>query len=79
MEHALDLRVENPVTNAAVGLVGRLLRLSPVYLHLIDEAVGILLGALLGLLALEGEVILERLCIPRLVGMYDVRLPVVLN
>jgi hypothetical protein len=64
LRYVLNLRVEDPVPDAAVGLVGGVLRLSPVHLHLLHQAIRILLSALLSLVTLEGKVILECLGVP---------------
>ena len=71
------LRVEDPVLDAAVGLVGRVLSLVPVSLDLLGEALRVLLGALLRLLAASGQVVGEGLGIPRCVGVDDLVVPVV--
>jgi hypothetical protein len=71
--------VKDPVTDATVCLVGRLFGLGPVVLHLLSEAVGVLLAALLGLLALEAQVVLQRLGVPAVVGRHDLVVPVVLD
>jgi hypothetical protein len=46
---------------------------------LLSEALGILLSALLRLLALEGQVVLERLGVPAGVGSHDLVVPVGLD
>lgn len=73
------VRIEDPVLDATIGLVRRVLSLSPVDLDLLSEALGILLSALLGLLALEGQVVLESLCIPAGVGSHNLVVPVGLD
>lgn len=52
MHTLLDLRVEDPVLNALVGVRSLRLGLGPRALDLRDEAVLVLLGALLELLTL---------------------------
>jgi hypothetical protein len=71
------LRVEDPVLNVAVSLVGRVLSLVPVGLDLLGEALRIVLGALLCLLAASGQVVGEGLGIPRCVGVDNLVIPVV--
>jgi hypothetical protein len=71
------VRVEDPVLDATIGLVRRILGLGPVHLDLLSEALGVLLGALLRLVALGGEVVLEALGIPAAVGRDDLVVPVV--
>lgn len=74
-----DIRVKDPVLNAAVSLVGGFLGLSPVDLDLLSEALSILLGALLGLLALGGQVVGQGLRVPAGVWADDLVVPVVLD
>jgi hypothetical protein len=71
------VRVEDPVLNTTIGLVRRVLSLGPVHLDLLSEALGVLLGALLCLVALGGEVVLEALGVPAAVGRDDLVVPVV--
>ena len=52
---------------------------SPCRLNLLDQALLILLGAFLSLLALDGEVGVELLRIPIVVGFHDLAIPVVLD
>lgn len=73
----LCLRVEDPVLNAAVSLVGRILSLGPVDLDLLGKALRVILGTLLGLLALGGEVVGEALGVPAAVWCNDLVVPVV--
>lgn len=79
----LDIRIEDPVTDTTICLVGGLLGLGPVVLDRLDEALLGLLGALLstlcGLVTLEHQVVLERLCVPVVVGGDDIALPVGLD
>ena len=70
------LRVEEPVGAVAVGLVGLLGGLVPCVLNLGDEALGVLLGALLDLLTCGGQVVLELVGTPVAVRLGDVVLPV---
>jgi hypothetical protein len=72
------LRVEDPFLDATIGLVCGVLGLGPVDLDLLSEALGVLLSALLRLLALESEVVLQRLGVPAVVGSDDLVVPVVL-
>jgi hypothetical protein len=72
-------RIEDPVLDTTVGLVRRVLGLGPVHLDLLSKALGILLSALLRLLALEGQVVLERLGIPAGVGSDNLVVPVGLD
>lgn len=51
----------------------------PVILNLLNQAIGVLLGALLDLLALGAEVALETRRIPLVVGLHDIVVPVVLD
>lgn len=71
-----SLRVEEPVGAVAVGLVGLLGGLVPCVLNLGDEALGVLLGALLDLLAGGSQVVGELVGSPVAVGLGDVVLPV---
>jgi hypothetical protein len=71
--------VEDPITNARVGLVCGVFRLSPVALDLLDQALGVLLCALLRLITLEGQVVVESLSVPAVVGSDDLVVPVVLD
>jgi hypothetical protein len=71
------VRVEDPVLNTTIGLVRRVLSLGPVHLDLLSEALGVLLGALLCLVALGGEVVLEALGVPAAIGRDDLVVPVV--
>lgn len=70
------LRVEDPVLSVAVGLVGLLGSLVPRILNLGEEAVLVLLRALLDLLASGGQVVGELRGTPVVVGLGDVVLPV---
>jgi hypothetical protein len=70
------LRVEEPVSAVAVGLVGLLSGLVPCVLNLGDEAFGVLLGALLDLLASGSQVVGELVVAPAAVRLSDVVLPV---
>lgn len=72
-------RVEDPVLDTAIGLVRRVLGLSPVHLDLLSKALGVVLGALLRLLALESQVLLERGCVPAGVWGDDLVVPVGLD
>lgn len=56
-----------------------ILTLMPVPLHLTEQALLILLGPLLDLLALRRQVVLQTLRVPGAVGLDDVVLPVVLD
>lgn len=51
------LRVEDPASGVAVGLVGLVGSLVPGILHLGEEALGVLLGALLNFLTGRGQVV----------------------
>jgi hypothetical protein len=73
------LRVEQPVSAVAVGLVGLVGGLVPCVLNLRDQALGVLLGALLDLLASGSQVVGELTGTPAAVGLGDVVLPVLLN
>ena len=53
------VRVEDPLLDAAVGLVSRIFGLGPVDLDLLSERLGVLLGALLRLLTLGCQVVLQ--------------------
>lgn len=70
------LRVEDPVCGVAVGLVGLLSSLVPGVLNLDNEAVLVLLSALLDLLASGGQVVGELVEVPVVVGLSNVVLPV---
>lgn len=74
-----DLRVENPVLDIAVSVVGLSLGLVPAGLDLLDQAVLVLLAALLDLLALASEVVLELVGVPGVVGLDGVVIPILLN
>lgn len=74
-----DLRVEDPFLDATIGLVRGVLCLGPVDFNLLSKALDILLSALLGLLALEGEIVAEGLGVPAVVGSHDLVIPVGLN
>lgn len=78
-QYSIDLRVEDPALSVAVSLVGLLGSLMPGILHLGDEAVLVLLGTLLDLLASGGEVVLKLSGVPVVVWLDDVVLPVVLD
>lgn len=58
------LRVEDPVLDAAVRLVGRVLGFIPVGLDLLDEALCVVLSALLSLLSAGSQVVGQRLGVP---------------
>jgi hypothetical protein len=73
------LRVEEPVSAVAISLVGLVGSLVPCVLNLGDEALGVLLGALLDLLAGGGQVAGELTRAPAAVGLGDVVLPVLLD
>jgi len=70
------LRVEDPVGGVAVSLVGLFGGLVPGTLNLLDEALGVLLGALLDLLAGRAQVVGKLGSIPVAVRLGDVILPV---
>lgn len=74
-----NLRVEDPVLNAFVSIGGLRLGLGPRALDLSNEAVLVLLGALLELLALGREVLAQLGSLPRVVGLNNVGFPVVLD
>ena len=78
-ENGECLRVEEPVSAVAVGLIGLLSSLVPCVLNLGDEALGVLLSALLDLLAGGGQVVGELAGAPAVVGLGDVVLPVLLD
>lgn len=59
-----NLPVEDPVLDATVGLIGLIGSLVPEVLDLLEEAVLVLLGALLDLLSLRGDVVLELVGVP---------------
>lgn len=65
--------------DAAVRVVGGLGSGGPQGLHLADEAVLVLLSALLDLLTLGAEEVGELVDVPRVVRLDDVVLPVVLD
>lgn len=73
------LRVEDPVRGVAVGLVGLLSSFMPGILDLDNEAVLVLLGTLLDLLASGGQVVGELVEVPVVVGLSNVVLPVLLH
>lgn len=73
------LRVEDPVLNVLVGIAGLVRGLIPIALDLAGEALGILLGAFLDLLALGVQVVCELAYVPLAVGLSDVIVPVVLD
>jgi hypothetical protein len=60
----LNIRVEDPVRHARVGVVDAVGRVLPVGLDLAEQRVLVLLGALLDLLALAGEVVRQLVGIP---------------
>lgn len=72
-------RIEDPLLDAAVGLVRRILSLGPVDLDLLSKALNVLLGALLRLLALEAQVVCEGCGIPGGVGSDDLVVPIGLD
>ena len=72
-------RVEAQVLNIGIGLVGRLFGLGPVSLDLLSEALCVLLGALLRLLALEAQILLECRGVPAGVGRDSLVVPVGLD
>lgn len=74
-----DSRVEDPVVDAAVRVVGRVGGGGPVGLHLADQAVLVLLGALLNLGAFGAQEAGELVHVPGVVRLDDVVLPVVLD
>lgn len=74
-----SLRVEDPVLGVTVGLVGLLGSLVPGVLNLGEEAVLVLLSALLDFLASGGQVVGELGSVPVVVGLGDVVLPVLAN
>ena len=73
------IRVKDPVLDTTIGLGRRVLGLGPVLLDLLSKALGILLSALLCLLALESEVLLEGVGIPAGVGSHNLVVPVGLD
>jgi hypothetical protein len=73
------IRVEDPVLDTTIGLVRGLLSLGPVVLDLFSEALGVLLGAHLCLLALQAQVVLESADIPAGVRADDLVVPVGLD
>jgi hypothetical protein len=73
------IRVEDPVLNIAIGLVRGVFSLGPVCLDLLNEALCVLLGTLLRLLALDAQILLERGCIPAGVGRNSLVIPVGLD
>lgn len=74
-----NLRVEDPVLGVAVGLVGLLGCLVPGILNLGEEAVLVLLSALLDFLASGSQVVGKLGSVPVAVGLGDVVLPVLAN
>lgn len=74
-----DLRIEDPVLDVVVGTRRLILGFVPVRLHRRNQAVLVLLGTLLGLLALGAQVGLELLRVPAVVGLGDLGVPVVLD
>lgn len=74
-----DLPVEDPALSVSVSLVGLVGSLMPGILHLDDEAILVLLGTLLDLLASRSQVVGELRGVPIGVGLDDVILPVLLN
>ena len=83
VEERLDLRVgpavEDPVLDRRIGVRGLVGSLMPVRLDLADKAVLVLLGTLLDLLAGAGDVVLELLGVPAVVGLSNLVVPVVLD
>lgn len=73
------IRVENPVLDIGVALVGGLLSLRPCSLNLLNQRFGVLLGALLNFLALEGQIVVQSLSIPAIVRRNNLVVPVVLD
>jgi hypothetical protein len=73
------LRVEDPASGVAVGLVGLVGSLVPCVLDLGKKAVLVLLGALLDLLASGGQVARELAGGPAVVGLGDIVVPVLLD
>lgn len=71
------LRIEDPVLNTAVSLVGGVFSLVPVGLDLLGEALCIVFGALLCLLTAGSQVVGEGLGIPRCVRVDNLVVPVV--
>ena len=70
------MRVKDPACGVAVGLVGLVGSLVPGVLDLDDEAVLVLLGTLLDLLASGGQVVGKLAGAPAAVGLGDVVVPV---
>ena len=77
--HDHDLRVEDVGLDVAGSLICLVGSGVPVLLDLLDEAVLVLLGALLRLLALGGQVAGELVGVPLAVGLGDVVVPVLLD
>jgi hypothetical protein len=75
----LDIPIKDPVTDIGVGVVHRVLSVRPVCLDLSDQAVLVLLGALLGLVALGGQVMLQLFGVPAVVGRNSLVVPVGLD
>jgi hypothetical protein len=73
------LRIENPAGGVAIGLVSLVGSLVPCALNLGKEAVLVLLGTLLDLLAGGGQVAGELARGPAAVGLGDIVVPVLLN
>lgn len=75
----IALPIKDPIPDAAIGLIGRILSLAPIDLDLVDQAVFVLLCSILGLVAFRGQVVLNLLVVPIVVGIDGVVIPVVLD
>lgn len=76
---AHDLRVEDPILDAVVGIGCLILSLIPGRLDGGDQAFLVLLGALLHLLAPRAQVRLKLRRVPAVVGLGDLGVPVLLD
>jgi len=71
--------VEDPVLDIVVRIVGVVGGALPVALHLANEAVLVLLRALLGLVALRAQPVGQLVGVPAVVWFGDVVIPVLLH
>lgn len=79
LELALGPRVQDPVLDVEVGILSLVTSLVPFALNLRDQRVLVGLGGGLGLDALSLQILLQGVCVPRVVGRDDVVVPVVLD
>jgi len=75
----VDIPVEDPVLDIAVRVVGAVGGALPVALHLGEEAVLVLLSALLRLVALRREPVRQLVGIPAVVRLHNIIIPVLLD